>query len=214
MIRLLIADDHLSFCQSLADLLSLQPDLEIVGQASNGQEAIALTQSLQPDVILMDVQMPVCNGVQATHEIHQHYPWIRILVLTTFDDNQYIQQCLHQGALGYLLKNTPAKQLAAAIRAAFEGYSQLSPTIAAKIFSQMRLVTPIPADQDVQFSDRELEVLDLIAQGFSNRDIAKHLFISEGTVKNHITRILGELGVSSRLQAALWAQQTLQKLGD
>lgn len=208
MIRLLIADDQLSFRQSLADLLSLQPDLEIVGQASHGQDAIALVKTLQPDVILMDVQMPICDGATATREIHRAFPWIRILVLTTFDDDEYIEQCLQAGAVGYLLKNTPARQLSAAIHAVYEGYSQLGPTITTKVFAQVRLSSSESAS-NYQFSDRELEVLQRLAQGESNRAIARTLYITEGTVKNHISRILSELGVHSRTQAALWAQNHL-----
>ncbi len=125
MIRLLLADDQPLFRQGLASLLLLEEDIEIVGQANHGNEAISLTQQLLPDVILMDVRMPVCDGVAATREIHQKFPWIKILVLTTFDEDEYIWQSLQAGALGYLLKNTPAPQLAAAIHAIHQGHSQL-----------------------------------------------------------------------------------------
>ncbi len=142
MIRLLLVDDQDIFRRGLAALLSAEPDLEIVGQARNGHEAVTLTQTVQPDVILMDVRMPVCDGVQATREIHQHYPWIRVLVLTTFDDDEYIFQSLQVGALGYLLKRTPAKEIAAAIRLVAQGYSQLGPTIALKVFSKLKPSLP------------------------------------------------------------------------
>ncbi|RUS97635.1 DNA-binding response regulator [Dulcicalothrix desertica PCC 7102] len=211
MIRLLLVDDQPNFRSSLAELLSLQEDLEVVGQANHGQEAITLTHQLQPDVILMDVRMPVCDGVTATREIHQTYPWIRILVLTTFDEDEYIQKSLQAGALGYLLKNTPAKQLAESIRVLYQGYGQLGPTIAPKVFSQITS-TSIPRKPNYEqiLSAREIEVLKLVAQGKTNREIATLLYITEGTVKNHITHILGQLGLNSRTQAALWAQENIK----
>ncbi len=143
MISLLLVDDQDIFRQGLAALLSVESDLEVVGEARNGEEAIALAKTLQPEIILMDVQMPVCNGVQATQEIHQHYPWIRILVLTTFDDDEYIFQSLEAGALGYLLKRTPSQDIAAAIRSVARGYSHLGPTIAPKVFSQLKFPQPV-----------------------------------------------------------------------
>jgi DNA-binding NarL/FixJ family response regulator len=208
MIRILLADDQILFRQGLISLLSLEEDLELVGQANNGQEAIALTEQLHPDVILMDVRMPICDGVVATCEIHHRYPAIRILVLTTFDEDEYIFKSLQVGASGYLLKNTPSDQLAAAIRMVHQGYSQLGPTIAPKLFSQIHLPT---LKENVQhlFSSRELEVLTRLAQGQNNREIAQALYITEGTVKNHITRILSQLGLRDRTQAALWAQKYL-----
>jgi DNA-binding NarL/FixJ family response regulator len=215
MIRLLVVDDQQDFRKGLAALLSLQDDLEVVGQANHGQEAIALTEKLQPDVILMDVRMPVCDGVVATRELHQRYPWIRILVLTTFDEDEYICQSLQAGALGYLLKDTPAKELGAAIRTVHKGYSQLGPTIAPKAFSQLyssdrQSATQLESDRHrYQFSDRELEILQLLAQGKNNREIAQALYLTEGTVRNNITQLLGKLNMRDRTQAALWAQQNL-----
>jgi DNA-binding NarL/FixJ family response regulator len=208
MIRILLADDQILFRQGLVSLLALEDDLEIVGQADNGQEAIALTEKLQPHVILMDVRMPICDGVVATREIHHRYPAIRILVLTTFDEDEYIFKSLQVGASGYLLKNTPSSQLAAAIRMVYQGYSQLGPTIASKLFSQIHLPV-LKEDLRHLFSSRELEVLILLAQGKNNREIAQALHITEGTVKNHITRILCQLGLRDRTQAALWAQKAV-----
>lgn len=207
MIKILLADDQILFRQGLVSLLALEDDLELVGQADNGLEAIALTEQLQPDVILMDIRMPICDGVVATREIHHRYPAIRILVLTTFDEDEYIVKSLQVGASGYLLKNTPSTQLAAAIRMVHQGYSQLGPTIASKLFSQIHM----PVKQDLQhlFSNRELEVLTLLAQGKNNREISQTLHVTEGTVKNHITRILCQLGLRDRTQAALWAQKYL-----
>lgn len=211
MIRLLLVDDQAMFRQGLASLLSLEEDLEVIGQASHGREAIALTEQLQPNVILMDVRMPICDGVVATREIHQRYPWIRILVLTTFDEDEYIWQSLQAGALGYLLKSTPAVQLAIAIRILHQGYSQLGPTIAPKVFAQLNPVAAPKTEHQYQLSDRELEILHLLGQGKNNREIASALHLTEGTVKNHMTHILCQLGVRDRTQAALWAQQHLDE---
>ena len=207
MIRLLLVDDQEIFRQGLATMLSIETDLEIVGQASNGQEAIELAKRVQPQVILMDVQMPICNGVQATQTIHDYYPWIRILVLTTFDDDEYILQSLQAGALGYLLKRTPSPEIATAIRSVAQGYSQLGPTIAAKAFSQFK--APPSNHSPNSLSKREIQVLKLVGEGKNNLEIAEELYLSEGTVKNHVTQILSKLEMRDRIQAALWAQRHL-----
>lgn len=209
MIRLLIVDDQPIFRQDLAKLLSLEADLEVVGQAANGQDAIAIVPSLQPDVVLMDVRMPICDGVTATREIHQRYRWIRILMLTMFEDDEYIEHCLKAGALGYLLKDAPPAQIAIAIRSIYLGYGQLSPTIAAKVFAHLKPFEQVEEPVQHQFSDRELEVLSLIGQGRNNREIAQTLYLTEGTVRNYVTRIMSQLGVRDRVQAALWAKQYL-----
>jgi DNA-binding NarL/FixJ family response regulator len=209
MIRLLIVDDQEIFRQGLAALLSVEDNLEVLGQASNGEEAIALTEQLQPDVILMDVRMPVCDGVVATGKIHQRFPWIKILVLTTFDDDEYIWRSLQAGALGYLLKRTPSQQIATAIRSVHQGYSQLGPTIAPKVFAQLKPTTNRKIDELDLLSKREIEVLQLVGQGQNNQEIAQTLHLTEGTVKNYITTILSKLGMRDRIQVALWAQQHL-----
>jgi DNA-binding NarL/FixJ family response regulator len=209
MIRLLLADDQSLFRQGLADLLALEPELEVVGQAAQGREAIALAEQLQPDVILMDMRMPICDGVTATREIHQRFPWIRILVLTTFDEDEYIKDSLRAGALGYLLKSTPSQQLAEAIRMVYQGHGHLGPTIALKVFSQVDFLSKQKEDFSHRFSDRELEVLMLLGQGKSNREIAWSLHLTEGTVKNRVTRILSQLGMRDRTQVALWVQQNM-----
>jgi DNA-binding NarL/FixJ family response regulator len=211
MIRVLLVDDQDLFRQGLASLLDLEEDLQVVGQAGDGKQAIAQAAELQPDVILMDVRMPICDGVQATREIHQRFPWIRTLVLTTFDEDEYIWKALQAGALGYLLKSTPSGQLADAIRTLHQGYSQLGPTIAPKVFAQINPPTAPKVEIDHLLSDRELEVLMLLGQGRNNREIAQALHLTEGTVKNHVTRILCQLGVRDRTQAALWAQQNLSQ---
>jgi DNA-binding NarL/FixJ family response regulator len=209
MIRILLVDDQDLFRQGLASLLDLEEDLTIVGQASNGQLAIAEAEATQPDVILMDIRMPICDGVTATQAIHQRFPWMRILVLTTFDEDEYIWQSLQAGASGYLLKSTPSAQLATAIRTLHQGHSQLGPTIASKVFAQMNQPAMPPIETDYRFSDRESEILALLGKGLNNREIAQQLYLTEGTVKNHISRILAEMGMRDRTQVALWAQKNL-----
>jgi len=209
MTRLLLVDDQDIFRQGLAALLSIETDLEVVGQAKNGHEAIALTKTLQPDVILMDVRMPICDGVQATREIHNHYPWVRILVLTTFDDDEYILQSLQLGALGYLLKRTPIKDIAVAIRSVAQGYIHLGPTIGPKVFAQLKTTTRSPHPLQDSLSKREIIILKMIGQGKNNAEISQELYLSEGTVKNYVTQILNKLEMRDRTKAALWAQQNL-----
>ncbi len=210
MIRVLLVDDQALFLEGLANLLALEEDLEIVGQAYDGKEAIALTQKLQPDVILMDVRMPICDGVEATREIHQSYPQIKIMVLTTFNEDEYIWRSLQAGALGYLLKNTPSQQIAGAIRTLYQGHCQLDSTVAVKVFAQLNPpVLSKQRDEQHLFSERELEILKLLGKGQNNREIAQTLHLTEGTIKNYITNIFCQLGVRDRTQAALWAKQNL-----
>ena len=210
MIRLLLVDDLVIFRSGLAALINLEPDIEVVGEASNGEEAILLAQTLRPDVILMDVRMPICNGVEATKVIHQRFPWIRIMVLTTFDEDEYICQSLQNGALGYILKSTPSQQLATTIRSLNRGFGQLDPAIALKVFSRIPepVVTPSSTLAVLeQFNHSEIEILKHIGKGKSNREIAIDLHLSEGTVKNYVTNILTCLNLRDRLQVALWVTQ-------
>jgi DNA-binding NarL/FixJ family response regulator len=212
MIRLLLVDDLVIFRQGLAALISLEPDIEVVGEASNGEEAILFAETLRPDVILMDVRMPICNGVEATKVIHQRFPWIRIMVLTTFDEDEYICQSLQNGALGYILKSTPSQQLATTIRSLDRGFGQLDPAIALKVFA--RIPEPINISSVVlsvldQFNHNEVEILKQIGKGKSNREIALDLHLTEGTVKNYVTNILTCLNLRDRLQVALWVAQNL-----
>jgi DNA-binding NarL/FixJ family response regulator len=212
MIRLLLADDQALFRQGLAALLAWEEDFELVEQASQGREAISLAEKLKPDVILMDVRMPVCDGVEATRVIHQSQPCIRILMLTTFDEDEYIWRSLEAGALGYILKSTAPSEVATAIRTLHQGYSQLGPTIAPKVFAQLNSARSTSSLENYQdkFNERELEILQLLGQGKSNLAIAKTLNLAEGTVKNNVSRILEQLGMRSRTQAALWVQQNLK----
>lgn len=213
MIRVLLVDDQSIIRQGLKVLLELEPDLEIVGDASNGQLAIQQAAVLQPDVILMDIRMPEMDGVAATRLICRQFPAIKVLVLTTFDDDQYVAEAMQMGALGYLLKDTPSEELAAAIRAVYKGYAQFGPGIWQKMIAQVSNQSPASTASELpelppgllELTPREREVLCLIATGSSNREIAQKLFISEGTVKNHVTNILNRLNLRDRTQAAIFA---------
>jgi len=209
MIRLVLVDDQHLIRQGLKALLELEPDLQVVGEAENGQAAMHLLQNLQPDVILMDVRMPVMDGVAATREITQHFPQIKVLVLTTFDDDQYVAAALRNGVIGYLLKDTPSEELAAAIRAVDKGYTQLGPGLVEKILAKVPEPSAITPTSWSELTPREREVLRLIAAGESNREIAQTLHISEGTVKNHVTSILNRLDLRDRTQAAIFATNYL-----
>jgi DNA-binding NarL/FixJ family response regulator len=211
-IRVVLVDDQALFREGLETLLSVHRDIHVVGQASNGQEAVEVAARVQPDVVLMDVRMPILNGVRATRRLKNALPECRVIVLTTFDDDEYVFDALRAGAVGYLLKDVASAQLVEAIRAAARGESILEPSVAAKVIAEFtRVSSLVPAAQMEQLveplSERELEILGLIARGASNREIADQLFIAEGTVKNHVTHILGKLGVRDRTQAALKARE-------
>jgi DNA-binding NarL/FixJ family response regulator len=176
-------------------MLESQPDLEVVAEASNGEEVVRLANSLNPEVILMDLRMPVMDGVTAIREIRTNQPEVQILVLTTYDSDADILPAIEAGATGYLLKDTSREDLYAAIRATARGESVLAPGVAAKLIGHMRA----PAEE--QLTSRELEVLQLVAEGASNREIASSLYISQATVKSHLLHIFGKLGVSDRTAA-------------
>lgn len=214
MIRALLVDDQALFREGLRTLLDLQVDIEVVGEAKDGREAIEAVARLAPDVVLMDMQMPVLDGVAATRGIRADYPNTQVIVLTTFDDDEYVFEGLRAGAVGYLLKDVTSDGLAEAIRSAARGESFLEPSVAAKVVAEFVRLADAPrvrerANQTLiaPLSERELEILHLIATGESNKEIAATLFITEGTVKNHVTNILGKLGVRDRTQAALKAKE-------
>jgi len=212
-IRVILVDDQMLFREGLNILLSVHEDIDVVGEAENGEEALKLVAQLKPDVVLMDVRMPVLDGVAATRKLHEKYPNSRVIMLTTFDDDEYVFDGLRAGAAGYLLKDVPSLKLVEAIRATAKGESFLHPSVTAKVvaeFTRMSENTAVsPSSQTLvePLSDRELEILKLVAAGKSNREIASSLFIAEGTVKNHVTNILGKLGVRDRTQAALKAKE-------
>jgi DNA-binding NarL/FixJ family response regulator len=211
MIRVLLVDDQALFREGLRTLLSVQPGIRVVGEAGNGQEALAKTRALCPDVVLMDLRMPLLDGVAATRQLRETCPASRVIVLTTFDDDEYIFDGLRAGAVGYLLKDVSSEKLVEAIHAAARGESVLQPSVAAKVVAQFaRLADQVPrapAALVEPLSEREREVLRLIAGGKTNREIAAQLFIAEGTVKNHVTNILGKLDVHDRTQAAFKAKE-------
>jgi len=208
-IRILLVDDQPLFREGLHTLLSVQPDFEVIGEAGNGEEALRLARSLHPDVVLMDLQMPVLDGVAATQRLCEEQPESRVIVLTTFDDDELVFDGLRAGAIGYLLKDAPSEKLGEAIRSAARGESFLQPSVAAKVVAEFARLTRKPEAHPSTLieplSEREREVLRLIANGSSNREIAGKLCLAEGTVKNHITNILAKLGVRDRTQAALKA---------
>jgi DNA-binding NarL/FixJ family response regulator len=212
MIRLLLVDDQALFREGLHTLLSLHEDLQVVGEAGNGLEALAAADTLRPDVVLMDLRMPILDGVAATRRLLAAHPTTRVIVVTTFDDDELVFDGLRAGAVGYLLKDVSSDKLVEAIRAAARGESFLQPSIAAKVLAEFNRLErsaapPPPAPLAEPLSERELEILRLLAAGDSNKEIAAALFIAEGTVKNHVTNILGKLGARDRTQAALRARE-------
>lgn len=214
-IRLLLVDDQQIVRQGLRSLLEVKSDLIVVGEAENGQQAITQVETLQPDVVLMDVRMPIMDGVAATRLIGQQFSQTKVLVLTTFDDDEYVSQAMRAGARGYLLKDTRSDHLAAAIRAVYNGYTQMGPGLLEKAIAPPLPASSQPAPLPPQLAGltaREREVLRLIVAGASNREIAASLYISERTVKNHITHILSQLNVRDRTQAALFASAFLPSL--
>ena len=211
-IRVLLADDQALFREGLETLLSVHNDIQIVGQASNGQEAVDLATKLRPDVILMDMQMPVLNGVGATRRLKGILPDCCVIVLTTFDDKETIFDALRAGAVGYLLKDVGSAQLAESIRRTARGESILDPSVAAKVVAEFSRVSSLvtAAKSEVlaePLSEREIEVLRLLTVGLSNREIAEKLFISAGTAKTHIHNLCGKLGVHNRTEAAMRARE-------
>lgn len=209
-IRVLLVDDQALFREGLNTLLSVQPEFEVVGEAGNGEEALRMAANLRPNVVLMDLRMPVLDGVQATRRLHNTLPECKVIVLTTFDDDEDIFEGLRAGAVGYLLKDVSSNKLFEAIQAAARGESFLQPSIASRVvaeFSRLASQTPRRYDPLVDpLSDREMEVLRLVATGASNREIAGMLVVAEGTVKNHVTSILRKLEVQDRAQAVLKAR--------
>jgi DNA-binding NarL/FixJ family response regulator len=208
MVRVLICDDQTVVREGLAAILSTDPEIEVVGLAGNGQDALALLPETRPDVVLMDLKMPVLNGVQATQRLRQGHPGIYVLVLTTFADDEWIFDAIRAGAAGYLLKDTRRDELIAAIKGTAQGRTFLDPTIAGKVMRQAAAsaAPSLPGESQVEdFTEREREVLRLLAEGHSNPEIAQKLHLARGTVRNYVSAILGKLGVSDRTQAAVEA---------
>lgn len=216
MIRLLICDDQVVVSEGLRAILGTVPEIEVVGVANDGQEALEQVGQLMPDLVLMDLKMPIMNGVQATRYIHDRYPQVKVLVLTTYDMDEWVFDAIRSGAAGYLLKDAPRETLIEAIKGTMEGDTHVDPKVAGKLFSRITHSAPAPDSTLINLlSDRELDVLRLLARGFTNTDIAARLFLSEGTVRNYVSSIFGKLGVSDRTQAAVLAIRTgLAQSGD
>lgn len=216
MIRILLVEDQEVVREGLKALLELKPDFAVVAEAGNGAQAIAQveqlnSQGLLPDVVLMDIRMPVMDGVTATQRICQAFPTVKVLVFTTFNDAQSVAQALQVGAKGYLLKDTPVQELAEVIRSIHQGYTQFSPGVLENLLAQSSLtptglnpaaLPPLPPGF-TELSPKERQVLALLAKGVSNRDIAQTLFVAEGTVRNHVSHILTRLDLRDRIQAAV-----------
>ncbi|MFO0915116.1 MAG: response regulator transcription factor [Pirellulales bacterium] len=209
-IRVLLVDDQVLFRDGLRKLLSVQRGLEVVGEAADGAQAIEKIRELAPDIVLMDLRMKVMSGVEATRRLKAEFPECRVIVLTTFDDDDDVFAALRAGAIGYLLKDAPTDRLVEAIQLAHQGESVLQPSVAAKVVAEFSRSPAKSSEQLVEIesllSDREFVVLRHLVGGLSNKEIAKQMRISEGTVKNYMTSILDKLGVQDRTQAALKAQ--------
>ncbi|MEW5872452.1 MAG: response regulator transcription factor [Chloroflexota bacterium] len=210
-IRVLLVDDQKLMREGLRILLELEPDLDVVGEAGDGETALHAYETIAPDVVLMDIRMPGIDGVEATWRLRQRWPQARVIILTTFDDDEYVFEGLRAGALGYLLKDVSGSDLAQAIRTVASGGALIQPSVARKVLSEFARVIPParPVGEGLPepLTARELEILRLLAQGLSNRQIANRLSLAEGTVKNNVTSILQKLGVDDRTQAALRARQ-------
>ena len=206
MIRVLICDDQMVVRLGLRAILSTAPGIEVIGEASDGAEALAFVAETRPDVVLMDLKMPGMNGVQTTRALRERYPEVGILILTTYDADEWVFDAIRAGAAGYLLKDTPREGLVAAIEGTAAGETHVDPAVAGKLFRQVAR-SPAPTAQPLaaDLSPRELEVLRLLARGLNNADIARQLFLSEGTVRNYVSAILSKLDVSDRTQAAVLA---------
>ncbi len=203
-VRVLVVDDHAIVRKGISALLATEPNLQVVGEASNGREAVALAETLRPDVVLMDIVMPEMDGLEAIQNIIAKEPEVRILVLTSFSSVDMVLPAIKAGALGYLLKDSGPEELVQAIQQVHCGNSSLHPAVARKLLEEISQPSSRGSDAD-PLTDREVTVLKLVAQGYSNRDIAGELTVSEATVRTHVSHILAKLELSSRTQAALYA---------
>ncbi|MEI5100813.1 response regulator transcription factor [Streptomyces sp. PmtG] len=212
-VRVLVVDDQELVREGIASLLAIQPGIQVVGTAADGAGAVAAALSLRPDVVLMDVRMPGMDGVEAVHALGERAPAPKVVMLTTFDDDDYVVRALRAGAVGYLLKSLPAAELADAVRLAHRGVAQLDPAVTRRLAAAPPPPSPPAATPPPSApapggppTAREIEILRLVAAGATNREIASRLYLSEGTVKNHISRILTRLGLRGRAQAVLYAR--------
>jgi DNA-binding NarL/FixJ family response regulator len=208
-LKVLIADDHALFRRGLEMVLQKEPDIEVIGEADDGQQAVDRAMELMPDVVLMDVRMPRRTGIEATQRIKELLPHVKILVLTNSDEEADLYDSIKAGASGYLLKEISTEEVAEAVRSVVAGHSRISPAMASKLLNEFQAMTKRAEDRQPlappRLTDRELQVLKLVAQGLGNRDIAQQLYISENTVKNHIRNILEKLQLHSRMEAVIYA---------
>ena len=206
MIRVLICDDQSIVSEGLKVILGTATDLEVVGIANDGAEAVDLVPQVNPDLVLMDLKMPVMNGIQATRQILEKYPQVKILVLTTYDADEWVFDAIRSGAAGYLLKDAPREELITAIKGTMAGQTHVDPAVAGKLFTHVsQSSAPVDTTLADSLTPRERDVLRLLARGLNNTDIAKQLFLSEGTVRNYVSTIFDKLGVADRTQAAVIA---------
>ena len=206
MIKVLICDDQEIVCEGLQRILESDADIRVVGTVHNGMEALEQIPLRNPDLVLMDLKMPVMNGVIATRKIKEKYPHIRVLVLTTYDDDEWLFDAVRSGASGYLLKDRPRDELIRAIKGTFDGNAFIDPAVAGKLLNNIAQNTPPHQPPlGISLSERETDVLQLLTQGLSNADIAQRLFLSEGTVRNYTSAIFAKLNVSDRTQAVVLA---------
>lgn len=206
MIRVIVCDDQEIVCQGLSTILNNDPQIQVVATANNGLDVMELVAIHQPDLVLMDLKMPVMNGIQATQKINSSFPQIKVLVLTTYDDDEWLFDAIRAGAAGYLLKDTPSVALIQAIKGTLEGETYLDPNVAGKVLHNVARQRQTPVSGfHVQLSDRETDVLQLMARGLTNADIARELYLSEGTVRNYTSAIFSKLGVNDRTQAVITA---------
>jgi DNA-binding NarL/FixJ family response regulator len=208
-IRVLVVDDHELFLQGLQTVLEIEDDIKVVGRAGDGQEAIALAAGTAPDIVLMDVRMPLRDGIAATGAVKRAVPGVKIVILTVSDEENDLFEAIKAGAVGYLLKSIPPHEVADAVRAVHHGQSLISPSMASKLMSEFATMARGSEDRPrlhaPHLTARELEVLKLVAEGRANREIARKLFISENTVKNHVRNILDKLQLHSRMEAVMYA---------
>lgn len=206
MFKILICDDQKIVCQGLQTIINADPSLEVVGIAHNGVDALEMIPETQPQLVLMDLKMPEMNGVQATRKITTTYPDIYVLILTTYDDDEWIFDAIRSGAAGYLLKDTPPDDLVKSIKGTLEGKSFIDPQVAGKLISEYaQNFGKSQPPTHYTFTERERDILTLLSQGLSNTEISEKLFLADGTVRNYISVLLKKLGVSDRTQAAILA---------
>jgi len=203
-IKVIIADDHPLVRQGIRKVLQLEPAIKVVAETTNGKDTVAMAKKLQPDVILMDINMPLINGMEATKIIKKEMPQVKILALTIHDDEEYVYETVRSGATGYLLKDVDPGRLVESVLKVYKGESVIHPSVTAKLFQEFNRLSKSSSDEN-NLTPREQEVLKLIAQGLANKDIAKGLFISEKTVKNHVYNIFRKIDVADRTQAAVYA---------